>query len=261
MHSMKKRTGFTLIEVLVASGVSLLLGLTVFQIFYQSRRSIEGAADRISLIQATRPALARVSGYVTSACNRGSTDPTLFPEIDPSGQIANNEFGVTMYSDDPSTWAKVLCFSTTEDFFDPNFDPEGIMDINNVANNLDIYVTDAHRIYQYMIWWESDSNGHDFLPNLDKKLCLARLSFEPDPEIRGSNWGKTAFAGDPASFIDPNFEPQIISHSLEEVSFYRLTRDTIECSVLATGTVTTTGDKQDKEYRSTVSMQLPTITD
>lgn len=262
MRTAKKtpRVGFTLIEVLVAASVSLLLGLTVFNIFYQSRRSIAGASDRIQLIQATRAPLSRISGYIQSGSNVGSTDPVLFPPINGS-KLAVNEFGNQMFDDDPSSWAKIICFSTAEDFFDPNFDPEGIMDITAIETNLDAYVTDSHRIHQYVIWWESTANGHDFLPDLDDKLCLARLVDDPIANSRGPDWGRNTFAADPASFIDPNFDPRVLAHQLTEASFYRLSSNTLEVSVLVDGEVTTTRDDADKQYRATVTVQLPTITD
>lgn len=264
MASIRSKTGvgFTLLEVLVASGVSLLLAITVFNIFTQSSRAIEGSTGRIELVQRTRIPLNRLVLYLSSAVGTPGLDSVYYPVVDnlPTA-LQPNERGGLVNEDDPTSWHRVVVFRTSEDFMDPAFDPDGIMDRDSLHNDFDVWQFDDQRLSDYVIWFEDDDNGLNLLPQQDKVLAIAALrdilvTEEPRDADWVTNWLTTA---DPTSEFEVGLEPQILGRQLEDVSFRRREFGAVQVSALAEqDTKTASGQAQRKSFRADAVVQIPT---
>ncbi len=279
-----KTSGFTIIEVLVASGVSLLLGLCVLNAFIQSKRSFDHSAGTIELVQATRPASDRISQYLTSAVSIPGESTVVFPQNNPTSLQnfgtpgKDNERGETIVLDEPSTWPSYIVFRTTEDFLSPTFNPNEIMDIINGNINgitdhgklLSTYKTDTHRVFDYILWWE-DSNL-DKLSGYDNALMLARvLPLDTDGdeifEFRPDSWA--AIGADPWADLDPDIPPRVIAsggrgtnggEGLASANFLAAGSNGVNVSLLARQRVRNHTEVQSKEYRLDTVIQLPSLT-
>lgn len=254
-----KIQGFTLIEVLVAGTVSLLLAVTIFSVFVQSRRTLSHAIGTAEMVQATRIPLDRITAYLGAGSTVRSEDIFLFP---PSGASGTNERGQTVDPDDPDTWYRYFILRTTEDFLSPTYDPDEIWTLRstlpgaNHAALMDAYENDAQRVYDYIVWFEDDTNGISVLPNEDKVLAIARITqlSQPGPGVGGvttlfrdSAWA----AGNPWADLEPAYQPRIISRRLEDMSFKRES-SALDVNVLATAQVrSAAAGNVTKRYRAT----------
>jgi hypothetical protein len=260
-----RRQGFTLIEVLVAAMVSIMLALLVVGIFISSERAVSATAGTLEMISDTRPTMARLASYLTSAVTiTGEDDTVVYP---PVGSGYQTEAGVTPVREQPSTWTKYLVFRSSEDFLNPNFDPNFIWDIVNLgidtpSHNLlmQTYETDSYAIFDYLIWFDEGTGPLNHLPNEDKVLVIARLTQEPDFELRPSEDYRVDQGGDPWSFIDPAVEPRVIGRGLESVSFHMLVPNGVYVSCLAQKNVLAAGGGTvAKEFRAEGMIQIPSI--
>jgi prepilin-type N-terminal cleavage/methylation domain-containing protein len=254
--------GFTLIEVLVAMGVSLLLGLCVLGTFIQSRRSFEHAAGTIELVQATRPAMDRLTQYLTTAVAITGEETIVYP----GGIGGANDDGGVIVGDDPSTWPQYMIFRTTEDFLSPTFDPDEIMNLVGFVNHtqlMETYKTEAQPIYDYILWWEGDR--HDHLPDVEQGLVIGRVqqlvdgsgnTVFRDPSV----WGIPG--SDPWADLEPSIDPRIIARGehLEEVNFMYPIENGMNVSIRAQTQVRSQVKIEDKEFRLEGMIQLPAIT-
>lgn len=262
----KKSKGFTLIEVLVAGGVSFLLAVTIFSVFIQSKRSLSHAMGMADNVRATRIPLDRLSAYISTGATVPSEDVMLYP---PSGAGSLNERGQTVLAADPNTWYRYIILRTTEDFLHPSYDPNEIFTLRATlggggghAELMDAYENDAQRVYDYIIWLEDDTNGIDALPNEDKVLAVARVT---PLTVAGAGVGglvtqfrSTAWAtGNPFGDIDPNIPPRIISRRVEDIGFFR-DSSALDVSVLSVAQVrAAAGGMIDKQYRASQRIAIP----
>jgi hypothetical protein len=271
------KRGFTLIEVLVASFVSFLLALVVVGIFISSQRAISSTTGTLEMISDTRPAMARISSYLTSAVTlTGEDDTVVYP---PVGAGYVTEAGTAPVREEPETWTKYLVFRSSEDFLDPNYDPDVIWDIvelgiDTPSHNLlmQTFDRDSYGIFDYIMWFDEGTGTLDRLPNEDKVLVIARLTQERDLSVptppgvdppvilRPANVYRVDQGGDPWTFLDPNVEPRIIGRGLESVSFHMLVSNGVYVSCLAQKDVLAAGGGTiAKEFRSEGMIQIPSI--
>ncbi len=248
-----KKKGFTLIEVLVAGGVSLLLGLTIVNVFIQSRRSLDHAIGTADLVRATRVPMDRLGYYITAGSSIRGEETILFP---PSGVSGMNERGQTLSITDPDTWYRYIIIRTTEDFLWSTYDPNEIMTLHLLpdtthANLINAYENDAQRIYDYVLWFEDDTNGIDALPNEDKVLAVARIA-----PLFNAGTGVTTFrdeawaSGNPFADLDPNTAAKVIARNVEDVTFKREGSAAVDVSILAQTQVRTAAGNQTKQFRA-----------
>lgn len=267
--------GFTLLEVLVASGVSLLLGVCVLASFIQSRRSFESAEGTIEMVRAARPAMDRVSQYVGSAVSIAGEDTILYPPVTAGPGVTSfvNERGQTVDTNDPSTWSSYIVFRTTEDFLSPGFDPDEIMDLINGAQGfthaqlMDTYKTNAQPVYDYILWWEDENL--DKVDDVDNALMLARVAQVVDAAgntvFREADWAGTS--GDPWADLEPTINPRIIARGggkdgvggLEEVNFLHQMSNGVNISIQAGTDVRMNVGTEHKVFRLEGLIQIPSI--
>lgn len=261
----KKRNGFTLIEVLVASGVSLLLGLTIFNVFVQSRRALAHAIGTAELVQSTRTPMDRISAYLGAGSTAAGEDVILYP---PHGPGWTNERGQIVVDADPSTWTRYIVLRTTEDFLSPTYDPNEIFNLKAAtpqathAALMDAYENDAQRVYDYIIWFEDDANGISRLPNEDQVLAVARVAAltVPGPGVGGqvTQFRSSAWASaDPWADLEPAYPVRIIARRIDDMSFKR-DSSALDVNVFASTTVQTAANgPQVKNYQATQRIHIP----
>jgi hypothetical protein len=275
-----RRQGFTLIEVLVAAMVSIMLALLVVGIFISSERAVSATAGTLEMISDTRPTMARLARYMTSAVTlTGEEDTVVYP---PVGSGYQTEAGDIPVREQPSTWTKYLVFRSSEDFLDPNPDPNlswnpnriweiaeagGAIDSPNHRTIMATFENEAYDIFDYLIWFEEGTGTLNHLPNEDKVLVIARLTQErdmTDPDqpviLRPSEDYRVDEGGDPWSFIDPAAPPRVIGRGLESVSFHMLVPNGVYVSCLARKNVLAAGGGTvAKEFRAEGMIQIPSI--
>lgn len=262
----KKPFGFTLIELLVAGTVSLVLALTLFQVFVHSGRSVTEATEKLSLMSKTRIPLDRASLYLSSSIKVPGEENFLFP----TSEGGQNEFGTAIDPGDASTWNRYVVFRTGEDFLSAGFDPDQIMDPTHYSTNgqLSRYRNYTHEVFDYIMWFEDDSVA-DHAPNVDKALCLARIKPLPDPSnpgrflFRDEAWAKN----NPWADIDTtvrgggNNYVLVLARECKEITFRRVGAGAFEMSALAEETVHTTGGPQVKQFRTSSFIQVPSLSE
>jgi len=255
-----KKRGFTLLEILVASSVSLLLGLAIVNAFMYSNRSLAHATERISLVQRTRLPAARLADYLNSAIGIPDLPTVLYPPVSSSGTVANLQ-GTTIVDDDPSTWDQLIVFRTTEDFLNPAYDPETIMDTTDIRNNLGIWERDEQRLNEYVIWYEGDDI--DWIANVDNAIVMARFDNLTDSTDRDTAWVRSWYTTVSQGSI-PQLEPAVdlfyIAQNVDDVRFRRRLASGIQISVSAEETVSTaSGGRELKTFRFDAMAQTPSI--
>lgn len=258
--------GFTLVEVLVVMGVTLLLGVTVLNVFLQSRTSLTHASGRIELIQLARIPTERIGYYLSSSVTIPSLEAVVFPVLE-STATPTNIFGTTILEDDPRTWDQVIVFRTTEDFFAEvgemgyEFDPDSIMNVNDIKNNIEVWERDDQRLTEYVIWFEDDTNI-DWIPNESGVLAIARFDDLTLSENRDLPWVNTWFtSGDPTSSFHPGVDIRIIGRRLEMVGFRRRLQNGIQMAVETKKAIRNASNGlEDKSFRLDTVIQLPTLT-
>lgn len=257
---LRKKSGFTLIELLVAMSVSILLGVTLLQIFMSSNRTVAEATQKIDLMSRARIPMDRAAYYLSSAIEVPGREQGHF--LYPLGLGTTNERGTLIERDKPRTWYHYIVFRTTEDFMNPAFDPSQITDLTHVSNNLNAYRTQAHNVYDYIIWFEDDA-FLDKHPDVDKALCLARiqplLDGSGNIQFRDSTWA----AGDPWVDIDTMTGPtrgiRVLAQRCEEISFLPRTSGAMQMASITKGDIQTNNGIKTKEYSLTSLIQIPSL--
>lgn len=164
--TLRKQRGFTLIELMVVFGVSILLSLTLVGIFAQSRASLDKASSRINLTQRARIPIDRAALFLTSAASANGSSGVEFPRATEAG----------LNTDDPSTWPQYCVFATTEDFSSNSYQPERDL----AENGMGFYMFNSPPIYYYLIWYEGDStkgDAHDVYPNVANSVLITKLNY------------------------------------------------------------------------------------
>lgn len=252
-----QQRGFTLVEILVAGGVSLLLALVLVNIFFHSRRALEHAEGTVTLLRATRIPLDRLTNYISSSASIPGTDVLLYPKQS-QGQL--NERGQTIANDDPDTWPRYIVLRSTEDFLSPDFNPDSILEVDRNAELLQQYRTNGQAVYDYIIWWEDQANGLDILPNEDKVLAIGRavqlIDSQGNTILRPDEWAAT----NPFLDLSTEIPPRVIGRHLEDASFLSLIGNGINVSLLAETTVLTAAQNEQKQFRTTSMVQLAAVT-
>jgi hypothetical protein len=258
------RIGFTLLEVLVASGISLLLGIVIVRIFGATRTSLDHASGRISLVQKARLPVERLSRYVTAAVGTPSEASIIYPPllIKADGSKTNDR-GMVIKNGEVQTWDRVLLFRTTEDFFATTatvgyeFDPEGIMNINDIKNNLDIWERDDQRLTEYVIWFEDDTNIN-WLPQASNCIAIARLNDTVLSAQRTSDWARAWLSGaNPESQFQAGIEPRIIAHGIKDAGFRVREAGGVQVSVEVEGEIRQASQTVLKSFRFDGFLQVP----
>lgn len=260
----KNRSGFTLLELLVAMTVSLLLGVALLQSFMYSNRSVAEATQKIDLMSRARIPLDRTAYYLSSCIEVPGRDQGHF--LFPTGLGVSNERGTLIQVNDPRTWYHYIVFRTTEDFMNPAFDPDQITDLTHVSNNLNAYRSQAHSVFDYIIWFEDDA-FLDRVPGVDKAVCLARINqlpdlSTPDPNdflFRDETWA----AANPWADIDTTTNAtggvRVLARRCEEVSWLPRTSGAMQMASITQGNVQTMGGTELKEYSITSLIQIPSL--
>lgn len=264
----KKNLAFTLIEVLVASGVSLLLGVTIFNVFVHSKRALAHAIGTADLVRATRIPMDRIGTYLGAGAGTASQDTILFP---PNGFGLTNRRGQTVMQDDATTWYRYVVIRTTEDFLNPAYDPDEIFDLETTRGTpghvelMAAYENDAHRIYDYLIWFEDENVAGGINTPLiqeDKVLAVGRILPNTSPPPAGGTIPITNFRtigwaqGSPWLDLDPAVPPRIIARGLDDVTFLRETSG-LDVNVQATAIVQTAANgPQPKTYHASQRIHL-----
>ena len=261
-----RKRGFTLVELLVAMFISTILGIAVIQTFISSRDSLSHATGRLEMIQAARIPIERVSSYLTSTVSNNRIDALIYP---PRANAAhpNNIFGTPTLANDPSTWEPMIVFRTTEDFFANGdvsigytFDPDAIMDITDIKNNIDVWDRDDQRLTEYVIWFEDDTNIN-WLPNETNVLAMARFSDVIISENKTTGWvqGTWFTKADPTVDFHPATEIRILARDINQVSFRRRLENGLQMAVETEKTIKSAGDPIAKSLRLDTVIQLPTL--
>lgn len=277
-RSRRHQSAFTLIEVLVASGVSLLLGLVIAAIMIQSTRSLAQTEGRVELVQAARIAANRLQLVVSSGAYIPGESAVLYPE--PFRSNLRNEREAIVVSDEPDTWFRYMVLTTTEDSLAENFDPDGIYNLHpddpETQTRLKGYWDESQTIFYYLIWWEDISNGGlDILPDEDKVLVIGRVApsytaleltkppNERVPSFRDREWAGGAdfpssnpFA-DLSKDSDGKLRTRILARHLEDVSFIKRDDAGIQVSVLARKAMISQSGQETKEFRLESLLQIP----
>lgn len=280
-----KRTGFTLIEVLVASMVMLILGIVVATVFIQSTKSLGQTEGRIELVQAARIAVNRLQPVFSSGAyvpgSAGGDSALIYPDPFPVSSAVPfyNERGGEIVSDDPRTWHHYAIMQTTEDSLAVGFNPNLIHELptltsEEIAEEIKGYRSDAQKIHCYIIWWEGtagDSNSLDILPDEEKVLVIGRIEdeFLPDdtdkeyPVLRSREWagGYDYSSNNPFEDLQKDatgkLNIRILARGLEEVTFLKRTSPGIQASVLTKKRIISQVGSEDKEFRYDTLLQIP----
>lgn len=255
----RRKSGFTLIEVLVASAVSVLLGLLVLKIFAQSRASIDQATGRIEMLQTARIPAERIAFYLSSSVGIPGEESILYPTTHEAGNgTKSNHFGGVIYDDDPKTWDRVVVFRTTEDFMDASFNPESIMDINDIRNNLETWERDDQRLTEYVVWYEDDT-VINWLPNASNCIAIARLNNSAVSAERDENWVKNWLASpDPANQFTGGIQPRILARHVTDARFRRKLQSGVEVTVQVTKDIRQAlGGHQTKTFQYDITAPIP----
>lgn len=263
----KSRSGFTLLEVMVASTVSLMLALTLFNAFFQSNKALAHSTTRIDAFQRTRLPAERVASYLNSAVSIPSLDTIVYPQQSlTANPTIPNLFGGIIYDDDPKTWDQLVFFRTTEDFLATtgtvgyDFDPEAIMIPTDIKNNLDVWERDDQRLTEYVIWFEDDTNI-DWIPNTSNVIAMARLNDNTVSDLRNEAWVRAWFSKiDPKVDFQPGIAPFIIAKNVDDFRVRRRIESTIQVAVTAEQKVrNVSGSTDTKTFRYDAMVQTPTI--
>lgn len=270
MRKIKDKRGFTLVEVLVAGGVSLLLGLVIVNVFIQSRRSLDHALGTADLVRATRPVLDRMGYYLAAGSSIPSQDTVLWPVHDPANNPLGmtNERGQTVLRNEPSTWTRYVVFRTTEDFLSPTFDPNQIMSLTTMTSAshqtlMDLYKTDSQDVFDYIVWYEGDSadpSQLNVLPTEDNVLAVARVAQLVDGSgntvYRTNDWASIPAGNNPFNDLEPAYAPRIIARGVDDVSFYR-ENFAISVSAEASAEVRNATGTNTKQFRANSTIHIP----
>lgn len=282
----RRRRGFTLIEVLVASGISLLLGLLLVAVFVQSTKALGQTEGRVQLVQSARQVANRLQLLVSAGAYIPGQDTVLYPQ--PFAGLGTNERGNAVVGDNPDTWYRYMVFATTEDTLASDFDPNEIYEYparyvagsDDVVNFIDGYRSEAQRISYYIIWWEDDANGLNILDDEDKVLVIGLVGGEKSggstwsggvetvlPDFRTVEWASegTETTDEPFSdlFTDAKGDPltkpvyRVLGRDLEDVTFLKRSDAGIQVSILARKTITAQVGSQTKEFRLENFLQIP----
>lgn len=268
----RQRRAFTLIEVLVASGAAVLLGLVVVAIFVQSAKTLTQVEGRVEMVQTSRVILNRLQQVISCGVSIPGEDTVPYPE---QNQI-QNERGQNIVPDDPTTWCRYVVIRTTEDFlrrdddedFEEDFNPNEIYDLPTMpaidqANILAEHRTDAQNVYDYIIWWEDSSNGGlNILPNEDRVMVIGRVKPLQHPTsfdvlFRPDGWA----SGTPFNDLDEDSSGRptirILGRGGRDVSFFRHDSSGIQISILSEKTVQSQIGSQNKQFRLDGMIHIP----
>ena len=251
---------FTLIEVLVASGISLMLMIVLVNVFNQTSISLDHASGRIDLVRKSRYPVERMSRYLTSAVGIPGEDSVLYPPL----LNPTNSRGQAVDARNPDTWDRVLVFRTTEDFFATtatvgyDFDPDGILDVNDIKNNLEIWERDDQRLTEYVIWYEDDT-FIDWLPDAKNCIAIARLNDTVVSAERTEAWVENWLTqARPQDTFQAGIEPRILVHDVKDLGFRMRVASGIQTSVAVDGEIRQAQDRVTKTFRFDGFIQIPT---
>lgn len=282
-HS-RSGSGFTLLEVLVASGIMLILGVVVATVFIQSTKSLGQTEGRIELVQGARTALNRLQPVFSAGSyvpgSAGGDSSLIYPDPFPvsSGTTFYNERGGEIVADDPRTWHHYVILQTTEDTLAADFNPNLIYELPTmttevIAKEIVGYRNDAQKIHCYIVWWEGpagDSGSLDILPDEEKVLVIGRVEdeFAADdldkvyPLLRSREWaGGHGYSANPFDDLQigvdgkPNI--RILSRGLEEVTFLKRTSPGVQVSILTKKRIISQVGSEEKEFRLDTMLQIP----
>lgn len=260
--------GFTLIEVLVASSVSLILGLALVQMFFYSSKQLAATTGRMEMVQAARIPIDRVQQVLASAVGTTRTEGGTF-RFPSNGIIGingtgENERGQTLDKANADTWYRYVIVRTTEDLLADNFNSNEIFELPTMAepqrsNLVSGYRTENQIIFDYIIWFEDDAVV-DRVPNIDKALVVGRIQQQVvggTAVARLMPWAE----GDPWADLEnaPGGGPRIrvLARNLEDVSFL-LNEVALNVSVKTTKNFSTvSGGREDKDFRLDAWVQIP----
>lgn len=261
--SNRTRIGFTLLEVLVASGISLLLGIAILNAFVYSSEALEHATGRVTLFQRTRLPAERVLNFLNSSVSIPDISTIPYPVVTATSGGGNNLFGNAIFDDDVSTWDQVIVFRTTEDFLHPSYVPDTIMDTTEIRNNLAVWERDEQRLTEYVIWFEDDTNI-DWIPGVSNVVAMARFDNLTLSRDREADWVRDWYSrtsnGSPPPDLEPGLDTFIIAKNVDDMKFRRRADAGIQIAVTARQEVSTvSGGRETKSFRYDAVAQTPTI--
>jgi len=206
----------------------------------------------------------RLSRYVTSAVGIPGEGSVIYPPLlFKANGSRNNDRGTPILDGDVKSWDRVLVFRTTEDFFATlgtvgyEFDPEGIMDIDDIKNNLAIWERDDQRLTEYVIWFEDDAHIN-WLPQASNVIAIARLDDTVLSEDRTSDWVTNWLLGPkPQDSFQAGIEPRIIAQGIKDAGFRVREAGGVQVSVEVEGVVRQASGNVTKTFRFDGFLQVP----
>ncbi len=242
----RERQGFTLVEVLVVLGVSLVLGLVLVGIFAQSRAALDKSTGNLDLTGRARVPIERAIFYVSSAVRTNGFDGVVYPQILDVPAAT---------SSDLDTWSRHVILSTTEDFSNPAYNPDRDLTENGVGH----YIMNSPPVFHYLIWFEGNTahGGHDILPEVDNSLVMSKLIYP------GPGGDTPAWRADPFSTLDPdpNLNLRVLGQNIEDVAFRRVLSNGLAMHVTTHSDVrNAAGETETKAYSQTAVIQIPSFT-
>ncbi len=205
--SKAKSKAFTLPEVLVAAAIALTMALVLVMEFTQSRSAVDLATAKIEMQQLGRRVVDRITPYISSAVDRGDIFAVDLPNV-------------------PGIPSEYVIFNTTEDFLDPNYDPERVISPRFFEGR-------DYPTYQYIIWFEDDQTSEptDIDQNSEAKVVMmARLNTNYD---RNNPWPSIDTTVAPRVLIRGTGQPGKQDGAvLRDVKFQRLLSNAIEVRVV-----------------------------
>lgn len=234
-----RQRGFTLIEVLVAMGITSLLALMLLNLFSASKTAFDHGATRMELTQKSRIAADRMLPFVSSAVTYAGLDGLPYPQMGLNSSLD---------LDDPNTWPQHLVFRTTEDFLSPTYDAQFAVQYSDL-------VAEVYDTYLYAVWLEGDDTGGiDNIPDLANCLVLGRLQDPVNPNDAvwlADPWAE--FSGDQQDF-------QVLARDLDTVRFRRLDDDAVIASIRTVDQVRgATGQQRDIDHFNQAIIPLPSF--
>lgn len=248
-----------------------LLGTVIVSVFIQTKRSIGHAIGTVELVQDTRIAVDRSAQVISSAVAKEGQSSIMYPALDqsaPSGGSGGlNERGTAIVPANPETWPRAIIFRTSEDFLNPAYSPNEIMELINLtglthAQLMETYKSDAQSSFDYILWWEDGDLNKD--PRENVLLCARAtpnviggvVTYRPD------SWADlTDPTADPWADIDPTIPVRAIANHVDSVSFLYTMQNGVTISVADSARVrNAVGQYEVKQSRTEALIQLPTLT-